>query len=80
MTKDQETKIRQYIEEYFVSQKTVSKINEMIGETLLLKLASTGIDLNTVQEIYLETIVKHATDNITKDSLDFISKFFPDED
>lgn len=80
MTNDQIKIIKDTITEYFEYQKMMSKINDLIGDRLMLKLLGSGIDPKEAQEIYLETIVKHAVETINPKDFDFIKQFIEIDD
>lgn len=80
MTSEQTKIIKEAIIEYYELQEAVNKINGAIGNQLMLKLLSSGISQEEVQEIYLETIVKHAVRNIDSKSFDFLKPFIKRED
>lgn len=79
MTIEQTKVIKEAITEYFELQEAANKLNELIGNRLMLKLFSSGISQEEAQEIYLETIVKHAVRNIDSKSFDFLKPFIKRE-
>lgn len=80
MTSEQIKIVKEAIIEYYKLQEAANKINSSIGNRLIFKLLSSGISQEEAQEIYLETIVKHAVRNIDSKSFDFLKPFIERED
>lgn len=80
MTNEQKEAVKTAVNEYFRLQKLSAELSDIIGNNFMLKLLLTGIDPKEAQEIYLESIVKHAASKIDKKSFEFLKPFIQDKE